>query len=142
MSFVAPGGPTNLLQQLGATKNVGRIAVTGSFAAVRLAPVAGPALLIAYTSDPGAFATQLNLLPTDRGANVVLLRPFDVAVWERTTEAKGVNYVAVSQVVVDCLTGNGRMPSEGEALLEWMEANESRWRFSSIDALGHPQMTD
>jgi hypothetical protein len=140
-SFVAPDGPTNLLERLGATKNVDRIAVTGSFAAVRLAPVAGPALLLAYTSDPGTLATQLKLLPTDRGANVVLLRPFDVAVWERTTEANGVNYVAVSQVAVDCLTGNGRMPSEGEALLEWMEANESRWRFSSIDALGHSQMT-
>ena len=29
-------------------------------------------------------------------------------------------YVAPSQAVVDCLTGTGRMPAEGEAVLEWM----------------------
>ena len=30
------------------------------------------------------------------------------------------------------LTGNGRMPSEGEALLNWMLANEQEWRLNSL----------
>lgn len=37
-------------------------------------------------------------------------------------------YAALPQVAVDCLTGPDRMPAEGEALLEWMAANEESWR--------------
>jgi len=44
-----------------------------------------------------------------------------------------VTYVADSQVAADCLTGTGRMPAEGQALLEWMLANESRWRIDNLD---------
>ena len=29
-------------------------------------------------------------------------------------------FAAVCQVAIDCLTGFGRMPQEGEALLDWM----------------------
>ena len=101
-----------------------RTAVTGSFAAVRLSPVAAPALLTVYCSDVNAVANALDLIPADQGANVVLLRPFDPIVWERTDEENGVRYVAPSQAAVDCLTGNGRMPAEGEALIEWLLANE------------------
>jgi hypothetical protein len=128
-SFVAPQGPANLLQRLAGD---GDIAVTGSFAAVRLAPVAGPALLIAYARDAEATATAFGLLPADRGANVALLRPFDDAVWERTAVEDGICYVSPSQIAVDCLTGNGRMPSEGEALLTWMVENETDWRMASV----------
>jgi hypothetical protein len=67
--------------------------ITGSFAASRLAPVASPAMLLAYASTPGRLASELELLPA-----------------------------APLQVAVDCLTGNGRMPAEGEALLESAEA--------------------
>jgi hypothetical protein len=31
-------------------------------------------------------------------------------------------------VAVDLLSGPGRNPSEANALLEWMAADESRWR--------------
>ena len=62
----------------------------------------------------------------------MLLRPFDEVVWERTTVADGVSYVSPSQVAVDCLTGNGRMPSEGEALMTWMVENEAEWRTPSV----------
>ncbi len=48
-------------------------------------------------------------------------------------------YVAPSQTAVDCLTGNGRMPSEGEAVIEWMANNEAKWRKASLgDALTLP----
>lgn len=33
-----------------------------------------------------------------------------------------------SQVAVDLLTGPGRNPAEGQALLDWMEINERAWR--------------
>lgn len=132
-TYLAPGGASRTLQRLG---EIGQaIAVTGSFAAVRLAPVAGPALLAAYCDDPAAVADALELIPTDEGANVVLMRPFDPVVWQRTSVEEGVTYVAPSQAVVDCLTGNGRMPAEGEALLQWMAENEAAWRLPELPAV-------
>jgi hypothetical protein len=52
--------------------------------------------------------------------------------WKLGVEDSGVFYVAPSQAAVDCLTGAGRMPAEGEALIAWMVENESRWRLHSI----------
>lgn len=43
-----------------------------------------------------------------------------------TWAVEGVNSVSVAQLATDCLTG--RMPAEGEALMEWMAADEDRWR--------------
>lgn len=129
--FLAPAGTAAVLEQLGETKQ--RVAITGSFAAVRRAPVAAPALLMLYCDDVPAVADELRLLPADTGANVALLRPFDPVVWSRTTIEDGISYAAVSQVAVDCLTGNGRMPAEGEALLKWMAEDEGSWRASSLD---------
>jgi hypothetical protein len=128
-TFVAPQGPAHLLKRL---VDDGHIAVTGSFAAVRLAPVAAPALLVTYARDTETTAAAFGLLPADRGANVVLLRPFDEVVWERTMMENGICYVSPSQVAADCLTGNGRMPSEGEALVTWMVENEAEWRTPSV----------
>ncbi len=133
--FVSPTGPEgtlNLLSSLPADKLV---AVTGSFAAVRIAPVAAPTILALYCQDISAVAQATDLLPADRGANVVLLNPFDRVVYERTAVGNtNIHYVAPSQAAVDCLTGNGRMPSEGTALIDWMVENESAWRLSSLSA--------
>lgn len=134
--FVAPQGAQQALEMLKSGTTAGRVAVTGSFAAVRRAPVAAPALLTAYADELSAVADALKLLPADEGANVVLLRPFDNAVWERLEVDDAVAYVAPSQVVADCLTGTGRMPAEGQALLAWMSANEPAWRVPSLSALG------
>lgn len=131
--FIAPTGTSQAIDLLAATPNAGRTAVTGSFAAVRRAPVAAPALLLAYADEVDTTAASLDLLPADAGANVVLLRPFDQVVWERTVQEDGVTYAALSQVAADCLTGTGRMPAEGEALSRWMTENESEWRLGSLD---------
>lgn len=100
--------------------------MTGSFAAVRLAAVAAPSLLAVYCDDVAATARELGLLPADEGANVALLRPFDDVVWARGSTADGVGYAAPSQIVVGCLSGNGRMPAEGNAVLGWMLDREDR----------------
>ena len=134
-SFVAPQGPGNILERLASTATSAQVAVAGSFAAVRIAPVAAPALLVLYCTDSKRFASDFGLLPADRGSNVALLRPFDPVVWERTTTASGVTYTSVSQTAIDCLTGNGRMRSEGEALMAWMDENETQWRLSSLEML-------
>jgi hypothetical protein len=132
-SFIARSGTQSALGRL---SRVGTpVAVTGSFAAARLAPVAAPALLVAYGQDVAGVAEALGLLPASEGANVVLLQPFDPVVWERLTKDGDLRYVAPSQVAVDCLTGTGRMPAEGEALLGWMLESQQSWRLPSIDAL-------
>jgi len=136
--FVAPQGVDQLLLQLADDPSMGsRLAITGSFAASRIAPVTSPALLTAYCDPPALIANDYGLLPAREGANVALLKPFDRVVWLRTSIEGGLGYASPSQVVVDCLSGNGRMPAEGEALLEWMQANESEWRADSLGAL-HP----
>lgn len=127
---LAPAGAAQTIKPLAALE--ARTVVTGSFAAVRLAPVAGPALLTLYCDDPAALVDSLDLIPTDQGANVAVLRPFDPVVWERTSVHEGVTFAAPSQVAIDCLTGNGRMPAEGEALLEWITANEDEWRLPKL----------
>jgi hypothetical protein len=136
--FVAPEGATKALERLKSVEPHSRSAVTGSFAAVRWAPVAAPALLLAYVEDVSGTTDGLNLLPADEGANVVLLRPFDRVVWDRAVSEDGVAYVAPSQAAADCLTGTGRMPSEGDALVKWMTDNEDRWRRPSLRDLGEP----
>lgn len=109
-----------------------RFAITGSVAATRLAPITAPALLLAYCDDAEGLARDLGLLPASEGANVVLLAPFDPVVWQRNDTDDGLRFVAPAQVAVDCLTGNGRMPAEGEAILEWMAENEDAWRLREL----------
>jgi hypothetical protein len=78
--------------------------------------------------DPDTAAVELDLRPVETGANVLLLEPFDSVVFERTRREDCRTLVAVTQCVADLLTGTGREPAEGEALLSWMAENEDAWR--------------
>ncbi|HEV2068608.1 MAG TPA: helix-turn-helix domain-containing protein [Acidimicrobiales bacterium] len=131
-TWVASAGPERLLADL-AGKRAGKWAITGSFAASRLAPVAAPEVAVIYAEDPDRLARTGRLLPAARGANVVVAEPYDPIVFERTVNSGGDTYASTAQVALDCLTGNGRMPAEGEAVLAWMRKNERRWRSASID---------
>ena len=106
-------------------------AVTGSFAAVRRAPVAEPRLATVYTPNARDAINRLGLRSADSGANVLIGKPFDPVVFDRTEEDGGVTYARVTQVVVDLLTGPGRGPAEAESLIEWMRSNEDVWRLDT-----------
>jgi DNA-binding transcriptional ArsR family regulator len=135
-TYVAPMGFEDLLERFVEEDLADRLVLTGSIAASRLAPVAASAIVMAYCDNPSGIAQRLGLLPADEGANVILLEPFDSTVWDRTKKIEnGLRFAAPSQIVVDCLAGAGRMPAEGEALLNWMQSNESKWRLPSLDAL-------
>ena len=75
--FLAPAGPGAALEHLASKNIAGRVAITGSFAAVRRAPVAAPAFLTVYCNDADAdaLAAELRLLPADTGANVASCVP-------------------------------------------------------------------
>lgn len=108
-------------------------AITGSFAAARIRPVAASVALVVYTPRPDRLATSLDLLPADAGANVFLVVPADDGVFTGSSILGGNRWVAPSQIVIDCLGGWGRMPQEGEAVIEWMMEDEDEWRTQKLE---------
>ena len=104
--------------------------VTGSAAANRFAPTAPTVQLAVWVSDLKEVRRRLGLLPTNGSPDVVLL-PITPASVARAQQVDGLPMVAMSQLVLDCLGGNGRLPAEGEAVLEWMKSNELKWRHRS-----------
>jgi hypothetical protein len=140
--FVCPNGPAHALEVAGdpVVNDVG-MALTGSFAAERIVAVASPALLLIFArSRPDALIEHAQLLPAETGANVAVATPGDpLAMQSRwpamPTPPPGIPLVAASQIVLDCLTGSGRMPQEGQALLDWMDEDEGRWRLPTLAEL-------
>jgi hypothetical protein len=66
-TYLTPRGARDTLSRLADLPTSMSVAVTGSFAAVRVAPVAVPALLIAYSNEIQTVANELGLLPRRRG---------------------------------------------------------------------------
>jgi len=125
-SFVAPRGLSDITAKLAEVK--WRYAATGSIAAQALSPIAPLRQAMLYVDDIDSARRALDAREADEGANLLIAEPFDEVVYERTTTVNGLSIVAPSQAAADLLTGSGRMPSEGEELLDWMKANERVWR--------------
>lgn len=125
-TFLEPRGLSALKARL--AKLDTPYAITGGLAAATLAPLAPARLATLWVPDVSAAATSLALRPADAGVNVVLVEALDDAVFEGVVRREGLWYAAPTQVAVDLLTSPGRGPQEGEALIDWMRANEDRWR--------------
>ncbi|MCA1709137.1 MAG: hypothetical protein LC808_39995 [Actinobacteria bacterium] len=132
-TYVSPNGARTALENLTGAKE--HTVVTGSFAAVRLSPVAAPALLVAYSMRPDELASKLKLRPVSEGTDVVLVRPENPGVLRGAYEDDGLTWAAPSQIAIDCYSGSGRMPSEGQEIIQWMALNEDEWRVDSLDRL-------
>ena len=126
-TWVAPAGPDQMLRDATAAK-ARRWAVTGSFVASSIAPVAAPEVAMVFTDDPERFAKVGRLLPTAIGANVILAKPYDPIVFQRGWSDAEFPAVSVAQLAIDLLTGTARMPAEGQALIGWMRRDPSRWQ--------------
>jgi hypothetical protein len=129
-TYIARSGVERSLEALSNVDDQ-EYAVTGSFAAARINAVTAPVGLAVYSPKPDVLMAALNLLPAEQGAEVQLVRPADDGVFVRSSTGDRIRWVAPSQVVLDCLGGTGRMPQEGEAVLEWMIENEGAWRITS-----------
>lgn len=131
--YAAPSGAEQALVQLAQQQQPTKAAVlSGSYAARRYRPLAAPGFLTLYTPDAADLATQLNLLPTDRPSFDVLLIQPKYAAPVLGAQNEGGQWLAhVTTIAIDCLSGVGRMQSEGEAVLDWMEDNQPAWRKSS-----------
>jgi hypothetical protein len=126
-TYVEPRGLDRLVDRLRASDLP--YAVTGSLAAARLAPIAPSRLAMVFVDgDVDAAAQTLGLSSTDSGANVFLIDPYDPVAFDRGPIDDGVRYASASQVAADLAKSPGRGPSEAEALVKWMAANEDAWR--------------
>lgn len=124
--YLAPRGIPSVIERLKGTSM--RFAVSGSWVAAQVAPVAPSRLLLVYVDKSAAITGELDLRPAGAGANVALATPFDPVVYERTSKKSGITIAALSQVAADLLTSPGRGPNEAEALMEWMGDHEEAWR--------------
>lgn len=124
--YLAPRGFPPVLERL--NKSTTRYAVSGSWAAAQFSPVSPTKLLLCYADDTSTLARTLDIRPAEAGANVALVTPFDLVIYERTSQRKGVIVAAPSQIAVDLLGSPGRGPAEADALIEWMRDNENVWR--------------
>lgn len=127
-AFLEPRGPRTVIEALRERPIRTSYAVTGSLSAIRFSQITEPQSAAVFTSDPKAFAEELGLREATGYPNVLLAAPFDEVVFDRVDDDGGVTYAAPSQTAADLLTGPGREPSEGEALLDWMTRNEDAWR--------------
>lgn len=126
-SYLEPRGLDALIEKLRQEAD-GSSVLTGSLAAAKFAPAAPARLAMIYASDPEALAARLGLRETETGANVLLGAPLDRVILERARVIDGLLVAAPSQTAADLLVSPGRGPAEAEALLDWMEADESAWR--------------
>ncbi|WP_405507942.1 hypothetical protein OG323_16620 [Streptomyces cyaneofuscatus] len=145
VGLLAPNGIPSVISRIRhlPPSGLSNIAVTGTHAAHTVAPLSAGGQLMAYVSpllDEDDLVDELGLIPVDENANVLLLRARDRSVFERTETVKGIPHVALSQVALDCLAGPGRMPAEGEAVIEYMKDHQDLWQISRIhDLLTTPQ---
>jgi hypothetical protein len=137
--MLAPNGVQAVLERL--VKYEGLIAgsevlVTGSYAARPVAPVAVGGQLMLYVMPHSehvrAVGKALGLMPVPEAADVLLLQAPDLSIFQRSRRYDRYRQVGLSQLVLDCLSGSGRMPAEGEAVLQSMAADERIWRFPDL----------
>jgi hypothetical protein len=102
-------------------------ALTGELAFAKLASSEVPGMVTLYVDDVQAAQNQFNLHPAAE-ANVILVKPDDRSVFQRSSEAAGLRYVSPSLMVADLGESDAIEP-----ILAWMAKHESTWRQHSID---------
>ena len=130
MAYIDPRGVDNLLGKIGGEPPF-PVAVTGSAAAREWATYAPAKAAYVYVSSIREASEQWGLRANATAPNVILLEPTtvgDVPFANTTLSKAGYPVAAPAQVAADLLNGPGREPAEGEFLIEWMKANEERWR--------------
>ncbi|MEV7552775.1 hypothetical protein AB0N89_24460 [Amycolatopsis sp. NPDC089917] len=136
VGMIAPAGTKSVLRELATFPHSPhgdpQVLVTGPYAARAVAPLAtGGQLMLYVDGSPGSIdkiADELDLLPVEHSAEVLLIRARDPVVFKRPHKVAGIPLVALSQLVIDSLSGPGRMPAEAEAVLDLMQATEETWR--------------
>lgn len=130
MTFIEPRGIEIFLQKITGEQQA-LYAVTGSVAANEWVSYAPTKATYVYVPSIQDVSDRWGLRPNTTAPNVILLEPKqkNSAAFANTRRSSaGYRTAATAQVAADLLNGPGREPSEGEFLLEWMQAHESEWR--------------
>lgn len=142
VTMLAPSGIPRVLERLRQFSgyNLAEIAVTGATAANAVAPVVlGEQLMLyapARAHSPEELGARLGLLRAPQG-DVILMRPPDKIVFAGKRNVDALWHVALSQLVLDCLAGPGRLPAAGEAVLDYMRTHDAQWRAPGLSALAN-----
>ena len=128
--MLAPRGVDNALARLAKINET--YVVTGSAAARAYLPngklpVAPVIFLTIYTTDLTALAREIGARKVERGANILLVRPFDDIVITGARTISDVNYAAPEQVIADLLTGQGRSTEEAGQLINVLTSHDPGW---------------
>ncbi|WP_405142138.1 winged helix-turn-helix domain-containing protein [Sphaerisporangium sp. NBC_01403] len=137
-SLLAPNGLDSFLEWLSGQEQLRpSVAVTGPVAAAAVAPLAigGQAVLYTRGDVQNDLIAEQGLLAVDQGADVLLIEARDPVMFTGLRLIQGLPHVALSQLALDCLSGSGRMPAAGEAVLDHMRDHEKQWRMESLDQL-------
>ncbi len=118
---LAPRGLEAFIGRLRTYRN--RYALTGSLAMPGELSVAAARLATCYVEDPEQ-AGAVSDRPTETGANVMLLEPFDSLVFDRVRKEDGITKVAMSQCAVDFSGGAVVGRRKPRRSLSWMGENE------------------
>ncbi|MFC9608015.1 helix-turn-helix domain-containing protein [Streptomyces niveus] len=142
--FLAPNGiqpVVDALAEHATSMRTDSVLVTGSYAARSLAPIAvgGQLMLYCLSGQHQQLARRLGLIPVPEAADVLMLNPVDSSVLQRPHSYDRFWQVGPSQLVLDCLSGPGRMPAEAEKVLEYMEGEEAAWRIPSLRHLAETE---
>ncbi|MFJ4633602.1 helix-turn-helix domain-containing protein [Streptomyces sp. NPDC088847] len=140
--MLAPNGVQAVLDRLVEHDGIiagAKVLVTGSYAARPVAPVAVGGQLMLYVMPHSehvrAVSKALKLIPVPEAADVQLLQAPDLSIFQRPRRYDRYRQVGLSQLVLDCLSGPGRMPAEGETVLEHMAVDEHLWRVPDLSHL-------
>jgi hypothetical protein len=92
-------------------------ALTARAGAAALLGTALPGAVVAYVDNPERVGAALGAEPTETGANLVLIDPFDPFVFDGTWELGGLKYAARSQIIADLLGSPAPGPAQAASLL-------------------------
>jgi hypothetical protein len=98
-------------------------ALTGKLSFAMLAAAPPPDVAVLYVDDVPDAMAQFGLHPASDAANVILVKPVDRSVYQRSREENGLRHVSPSLMVADLEDGDTL-----DVTLRWLAKHESRWR--------------
>jgi len=125
-SFLEPRGPDAILKRL--TGSGSAYAVTGTFAASHVVPVAIASAIDVYVNDIYDVASRINAHIPDEMGNVRLIQAYDDVVFQRTISQNGLILANPVQIAADLRTLPSRSEDEYTELISWMKDHERIWR--------------